>query len=439
MKNLLNFKSTMPFNIYGCLMTLLFCLLMTACQKNGMEDLHTEVIENNDTPSMEEEINSKVRPDFNLDYVEITDSLDGKFSESALAAQSRGSNATYTYFSARKSVKRGKWYGYKINKKLMRPGQRYSIKITPKSGDPDLYLYSVHYNSSTQEYKDFRYLRGSERKGLSTENSSAKLYDVGRNENHLYVGVYGFKDAVFDIEINYTYADNCHLATGTGNAKICDYFNSYRPNSISPQSNHWEKFSSSYEDAKVTSAANRTSVLAIKGNLNSITNKGIVNTVLDLGRRYPATNERSDQPTHRIAWDIYVPVNGGGEMNLLVEGRQKGEKISITGNRIIRSIANGAITLMDGTKKYFRIPTKKWVKVELIFNHTSTYIDYRPDTYGLYVNNELVASWGGLSPRNGGHSSTPATGAIEGLAFKGIKGKKYYIDNVCFETDIKRN
>jgi len=173
-------KTIFNFLTFAALLTILF---FTSCEQDNLMT-GTEDLELQDTAQEREEVMIEEA------LVETIDSAMLDTTKTFSEVETRSSHLVYSSVA---SVSQGSYWLKQIHKSLLDPAYRYVVKITPYSGDPDIYIHG--YDGS------YRTIRNGVRYNLTPEQTYGHLSDLTSSEYRLYFSVYGYQSSTFKIEI----------------------------------------------------------------------------------------------------------------------------------------------------------------------------------------------------------------------------------------------
>lgn len=183
-----------PANRCSTFFTFLLILFLTACQKEGTQELETEL-----SATATEE---KMAPETITPTADEVIELEWKQVPTE-SANSR--SATTLEYQAIYNVSAGNWqHLYYPKVQLPDPTVwRVDVEVRPISGDPDLYIYGYDNHAASP----WRYVRSSGNGGLTTERTSYRASGLKSIEEYMYMSVYGYTNARYEILISFTTVD----------------------------------------------------------------------------------------------------------------------------------------------------------------------------------------------------------------------------------------
>lgn len=165
----------------------LFVLVHTSCEKDVLNDNQIQ------DKTLDATLTKETTTNPDLTEVIFLDQYLLKTNDDSVTKSSR-----VLIHSETNSVNANQWAGYWFTRaNLLSPDlYKYEVEVTPLSGDPDLYIYG--YQSNTQTW---RYIRKSINDIGIMDHSSFRQSGIKEEENYAYVGVKGYTNASFRINV----------------------------------------------------------------------------------------------------------------------------------------------------------------------------------------------------------------------------------------------
>ena len=194
-------------------MMMIFCLLMTACQKNDIEELDEEISETYLTESEENQspISLPIILESSIDLSE--------HSKSISKATSRSRRTLIHKSTERISAKDWFTIPYQVQTMSNPLENKYEVILKPLSGRPDLYIYGYDEAASNS----WRQIRLDIQDGQAKEITTFRKSDFKNIEELGVAAIYGNTNSEFDIEVYIVTVDCKEYPTAEQNAiKIFD-------------------------------------------------------------------------------------------------------------------------------------------------------------------------------------------------------------------------
>lgn len=188
----LNFQKP---NFASFIATLLLVGLMTACQKENIQEMPVEQ-------------STKTEREKNTPYTRTTKGAETVLLDlerpNATSATSR--SATTLKYQAIFKVKQGEYFDLFYPKDQLPDSTiwKVEVEVRPISGDPDLFIFGY---DQDELYLPFRPIRSSELAGTATEKTSYRGSDIKAAEEEAYMSVYGWTAAEFEVSVYFTTVD----------------------------------------------------------------------------------------------------------------------------------------------------------------------------------------------------------------------------------------
>ena len=189
-KNLLKFNQSSTLSLIAIMIMVLF----TACQKDGAEELKTEM----ETSPQEITIDENTTP-----TGDISINLEKVAERNSESANSR--SATYLIYSTVVHVNAGSWkHLYYTYPQLPDPlVTKIEVEIRPIGGNPNLYIYGY----DADKAYPWRMVRSSTNADFTPDRTSFRRTDMKSDEERIYMSVYGQTEATYEIIISGTTVD----------------------------------------------------------------------------------------------------------------------------------------------------------------------------------------------------------------------------------------
>lgn len=202
--------------------------------------------------------------------------------------------------------------------------------------------------------------------------------------------------------------NNCNGCSQSNDLLLCENFESYYNGYPISYSSRWKKWSSSADDARVSSYRSFQGSKSLRIYRNGYYDPDVV---FKLGDK---TSGR-----YRLSWKMYIPSGRQAYYNI-----QHKESL---GNWAFRAIfdANRTGKLEIGDSNYaFNYPQSKWFSVTQIVN-----ID--EDLIELWIDGTFVHKWKFSTGYNSYNRSAPLK-KLGAINFYARSNNDYYVDNICF-------
>ncbi len=222
--------------------------------------------------------------------------------------------------------------------------------------------------------------------------------------------------------INDEYDNNCNcvgvpaVCNNCPDALICDNFETYIDDEISPQSDHWTLWNTNSLDGIINSdMASEGSQSMEIAQQSSFSQQDVL---LLLGDK--------TQGKYRLSFNMYIPDNRQGYFNLQkfqnIPGAEWGFEIYFYHNTLARIRAGGG-------NGWFLYPQDDWIQIELYFDIDNNIVRF-------YLNGIWLFYWN-LSYQATNPFGTLQVGAIDfyggDIDFNSNTAVEYYIDEICYQ------